>query len=149
MSEAGGGIRERAEKFLGNIKGITDVKARDKVDEIAGGGKLVTCEIKRNGDNTWGWYFEKDEIKEALFTGEEIAKFIANVVSPKSFVNVISSTPPVELIKLTVVSSLTLLFSIAVILVVVIRPDNPSLQVLTGLLGITIGYFVGKGDKPS
>jgi len=35
---------------------------------------------------------------------------------------------------------------IAVICIVGLDPHNPSLQILTGLLGLTLGYFVGKGQ---
>ncbi len=50
--------------------------------------------------------------------------------------------------KLVVVSILAFMFAISVIYIVISAPDNKSLQVLTGLLGLTIGYFVGKGDTP-
>ena len=50
--------------------------------------------------------------------------------------------------KLFVISILTIIFASAVIYVVIREPDNKSLQVLTGLLGLSIGYFVGKTDAP-
>ncbi len=48
-----------------------------------------------------------------------------------------------EFIKLMVISILTFMFAIAVTYLVIHTPDNKSLQVLTGLLGLTIGYLVG------
>jgi len=51
-----------------------------------------------------------------------------------------------EFFKMVTMSILTFIFAIAVIYIVIFNPDNKSLQVLTGLLGLTIGYFVGKAD---
>jgi hypothetical protein len=138
----------RAVQYLQGIKGVSDVQAKASSD-ISGGGVLVTTSLKRDGRDTWGWYFEKGEIQKALFTGEEIALFISKVVSPKSVRQLIGDTPIIELAKLAVMSFLTLVFSIAVVAIVILNPGNQNLQILTGLLGLTIGYFVGKGDRPS
>src|ERR1700723_3664670 len=43
-----------------------------------------------------------------------------------------------EFIKLIVISTLTFMFAMAVTYLVITTPDNKSLQVLTGLLGLTI-----------
>lgn len=53
----------------------------------------------------------------------------------------------VDILKLYIVTFLTITFSVAVIWIVIRDPENKALQVLSGLLGLTIGYIVGKNDK--
>lgn len=50
----------------------------------------------------------------------------------------------IDYLKLLVTSGLAIMFSLAVIWIVINKPDNQSLQVLTGLAGLTIGYLVGQ-----
>jgi hypothetical protein len=52
-----------------------------------------------------------------------------------------------EYVKLMVISLITFLFAVAFIYLVAVQPENKSLQVLTGLLGLMLGYFVGKREK--
>lgn len=147
MSNVSDTVQERGVRYLSNMRGITDVSAIRQPEEIAGGGMLVTTQLKREGRDTWGWYYEKGEITKALFTGEEIAKFISQQVAPKTFKEIMRSTPLIELVRMVVISVLTLLFSISVVFVVIRDPQNQSLQILNGLLGLTIGYFIGKVEK--
>jgi hypothetical protein len=79
MTDAKPDINERAVMFIEKIKGISEALVIT-VDDVAG-GLLATLKLKRDGVDSWGWYFEKGEIKKALFTGEEIAKFIAKELS--------------------------------------------------------------------
>lgn len=146
MLEDVGELRTRAVDYLSKIKGISDVNPTGDTD-LANGGAVVTARLKENGEDSWGWYYEKGDVKRALFTGEEIAQFIAKTTAGRSFLYNLSAAPPLDVIKICVVSVLTLAFAVAVIAIVARDPDNKSLQVLTGLLGLTLGYFVGKSDK--
>lgn len=141
-----GEIRDRAIDYLGALKGISDVEPF-VIDSLPDGGMLVTTKLKNKGDDTWGWYFEKGDIKRAFFAPEELAQYISSLAIPRQFVDRLLDAPPLELIKTAVVSFLTLIFSISVIYIVIHSPENKSLQVITGLLGLTIGYLVGKGDQ--
>ena len=141
-------IRDRASDYLSALKGISDVFP-SAIDTLPGEGTLVTNKLKLNGEDSWGWYFEKGDIKKAFFAPEELAQFISSSNIQRPFYDRLLDAPPLELIKTTVVALLTLVFSIAVISIVIAKPENQSLQVLTGLLGLTMGYLVGKGDQKS
>ena len=52
-----------------------------------------------------------------------------------------------DYVKLVVIAVLALSFGAAVLYVVLVQPENKSLNVLTGLLGLTTGYLVGKKEK--
>lgn len=52
-----------------------------------------------------------------------------------------------DFVKLVVIAVLALSFGAAVLYVVLMQPENKSLNVLTGLLGLTTGYLVGKKEK--
>jgi hypothetical protein len=140
-------VRTRAIEFFEKLRGVSQPEAAEE-SNIAG-GILVAVKFKREGVDTWAWYFEKGEIRKPLYRGTELAAFIEGQITPRPFRDLIRATPFQDLIKLTVVSALTVIFAIAVIYIVIDQPDNKSLQVLTGLLGLTIGYFVGKVDVPN
>ena len=57
--------------------------------------------------------------------------------------DLIPSARDPDYIRTMVVAVFTLVFGIAVVYVAVWDSKNPSLQVLTGLLGLGLGYFVG------
>lgn len=139
-------VRDRASDYLGALKGISAVEPF-AIDALPDGGTLVTAKLKNNGDDSWGWYFERGDIKRAFFAPEELAQYISASAIQRTFLGRLLDAPPLELIKATVVSFLTFMFSVAVIYIVISMPDNRSLQVLNGLLGLTIGYLVGKGDR--
>jgi hypothetical protein len=138
-------VGKRAVAFFETLRGVSEPEAAEQVG-IAG-GTLVAIRFKRDGLDTWAWYFEKGEIKRALYRGTELAAFIDNQ-SSRTIGALIKEMPLQDLIKLTVVSILTFIFAFAVIYIVMRDPENKSLQVLTGLLGLTIGYLVGKVDTP-
>ena len=146
MASGSGEIRDRASDYLGALKGISDVEPF-ATDSLPDGGMLVTAKLKNLGDDSWGWYFEKGDIKRAFFAPEELAQFISASSIQRTFGDRLLDAPPLNLIKTTVVSVLTFIFSAAVVFIVIDKPENKSLQVLTGLLGLTIGYLVGKGDQ--
>ena len=139
-------VRIHAVEFFEKLKGVSEPKAAEQ-NTIAG-GILVAVRHKKDGTDNWGWHFEKGEIRKSLSRGTDLAMFIEGQMAQKPFSDFIRTTPFLELMKLCVVSVLTILFAIAVIYIVIQEPDNKSLQVLTGLLGLTIGYFVGKTDTP-
>ena len=53
----------------------------------------------------------------------------------------------IEFLKVVVVYILTFMFTVSVVFIVIWQPENKSLQVLTGLLGLTLGYFVGRTER--
>jgi len=112
------------------------------------GGDLLTIRDEVNGTRTYGWYFEKGDNSKLLFTGEEIATYIASRSTSNPLMDYVQTTRFPKVVKLAVVAGLAIAFSVAVIFIVIHTPDNKSLQVLTGLAGLTIGYFVGKSDTP-
>ena len=148
MSNVSNEIRDRASDYLGALKGISAVEPF-VTDSMPDGGMLVTTKLKNNGDDSWGWYFEKGDIKRAFFAPEELAQFISASAMQRSFASRLLDAPPLDLIKTVVVATLTFVFSGAAIYIVISMPENKSLQVITGLLGLTIGYLVGKGDQRS
>lgn len=141
-------LRQRAREYLERIQNITDVSPITE-DFLDGGGWIVTARLKDTGADSWGWYYENGDVQKALFNGEEIAKFISRTTVRRSLGTYVMGTPFLDLAKMIVVALLTIGFSIAVVYLVITKPDNQSLQVLTGLLGLTLGYFVGKVDKPT
>ena len=52
-----------------------------------------------------------------------------------------------EYAKLIFIILITLVTLVAVIFLVIQQPDNKSLQILSGILGLLIGYLVGKRDQ--
>ena len=60
----------------------------------------------------------------------------------------IPSETRTDLLKIGVVSVLTILFAIAVVYLIIFDPENKALSILNGLLLLTIGYFVGKSESP-
>jgi hypothetical protein len=51
-----------------------------------------------------------------------------------------------EFLRMSSVIAFTLLFSVAVIWLVFRQPDNKALQILTGFVGLGLGYLVGKAS---
>jgi hypothetical protein len=113
-------------------------------------GSLSRVDFKRkdgSGKTVYGWAPELDKKSGRLRGGIEIFENTDQLIPFVSRAPTIKSHDT-DFIKLTVISVLTFMFA-SVIYVVIAAPENKSLQVLTGLLGLTIGYFVGKGDTPS
>jgi hypothetical protein len=114
-------------------------------------GSLSRVDFKRKDGSSktvYAWAPELDAKSGRLRGGIEIfdntdqlIPFVSRAPTTK--------THDTDFIKLIVVSVLTFMFAVSVIYVVIAMPENKGLQVLTGLLGLTIGYFVGKGDTPS
>ena len=94
--------------------------------------------IGQNNRRYENYVFERGQELKAYNTLKSLIIDRNNNIIPRI------STP--DLIKLLVVSGLTVMFAIALIYLVITQPENKSLQVLTGLLGLTLGYFVGKSD---
>jgi hypothetical protein len=140
-------IVDRAVEAFATQKNVSNPVAQG--ESSMAGGTLVTVKFQRDNRDSWAWYFEKGEVQKVLFRPEDMASFITSQIKPGTLSDLIRSTSFSELIKTIMVSILTLIFAISVILIVARDPDNKSLQVLTGLLGLTIGYFVGKTDKSS
>jgi hypothetical protein len=138
-------VGKRAVAYFEALRGVTVPVSAEQIS-IAG-GTLVAVNYKKDGVDNWAWYFEKGEIKKAVYRGTELVTFLDSQ-SKKTIVDLIKEMPFQDTIKLTMVSTLTIVFACAVIYIVIRDPDNKSLQVLTGLLGLTIGYFVGKVDTP-
>ena len=114
-------------------------------------GSLSRVDFKRKDGSSktiYAWAPEVDSKSGRLRGGIEIFDSTDQLIP---FVSRAPTTRAYDIgfIKLAVVSVLAFMFAVSVIYVVISAPDNKSLQVLTGLLGLTIGYFVGKGDTPS
>jgi hypothetical protein len=62
-------------------------------------------------------------------------------------IGLILSETRTDLLKIIVVSILTMFFAIAVVYITIFDPDNKALSILNGLLLLTIGYFVGKSES--
>ena len=122
--------------------GYSNTEYAKRSPEDLGAGKLYTVVFK-GADQQWreNYVFERGDKVKAYYTIREALR--------DSFTGIIPMWRDQEFIKLLVVAILTAAFATAVIGIVVWDPDNKSLQVLTGLLGLTLGYFVGKGDTPS
>jgi hypothetical protein len=116
----------------------TDYGVRQPED--VAGGKLYTV-VFRGENKEWmeNYVFVRGKFIKAYFTVRDVIVDSNNSIVPK--------WRDQEFIKLAVVSLLTVMFALAVVGIVLWNPDNKSLQVLTGLLGLTLGYFVGKSDS--
>ena len=108
--------------------------------EKVGSGKLYTVVFKGE-DGLWreNYVFEKGSDIRPYSNIRDVLRDTSNGIIP--------SWKDQDFVKLIVISILTGIFSISVIGIVILNPDNKSLQVLIGLLGLTLGYLVGKGDK--
>ena len=107
-----------------------------------GKGSMYTV-VYKGQDDIWreDYVFEIGETRRAY---HEVSTLVLDPLN-----NVIARQYSTDFIKLIVVSLLTLMFATSVIYLAISAPENKSLQVLTGLLGLTIGYFVGKVDPPA
>lgn len=83
MPDDAGDLRTRAVDYLSIIIGIADVNPTGETD-LANGGAVVTARLKGNGEDGWGWYYQKGEVKRALFNDEEIAQFVAKTTASRS-----------------------------------------------------------------
>ena len=103
-------------------------------------GKLYTVTFKGE-DGHWreNYVFERGKTLKPYYSIRDMIKDSTTGIIPRA--------TDTEFVKLMVISILTILFAVAVVWIVAVNPENKSLQVLTGLLGLTLGYFVGKGDK--
>jgi len=140
-------LEKRAIESFEALKGVEGAEFREKV-KIAGGTLVGVRHKGDDGKDRFGRYFENGEIKTNLKNTTEVARFIEGQIAPRPFAEFIRTTPFPELAKLTVVSVLAFILLVAVIYLVIQQPENKSLQVLTGLFGLTLGYFVGKADTP-
>lgn len=61
--------------------------------------------------------------------------------------DLIPDGPNLELVRLVAVVCFTLMFGAAVIYVVVQPTENKSVQILTGFVGLGLGYLVGKSPE--
>jgi len=143
-SEDDGMIEHRAIQLFDAMKGVTNSQVTAR--RASAGGNLLTVKFQRDGMDRWGWYFEKGDVRRPLYNAEEVASFIEAQMTGGFLAQLMRSPSTSEFFKMVTMSILTFIFAIAVIYIVIFNPDNKSLQVLTGLLGLTIGYFVGKAD---
>jgi hypothetical protein len=104
-----------------------------------GSGKLYSVKFK-GSDDVWheNYVFERGSDRRAYWSLHDLIL--------DSNTNLVPTFRDPDYLKLVVVCGLTVLLIIAVILIVAFEQENKSLQVLTGLLGLTLGYLVGKGD---
>jgi hypothetical protein len=135
-------IEDRGVRYFDTLKGVSNAEATAKL-EVAG-GTLVTIKHQKDGKDAWAWYFEDSKTQVALKNTLETAGFIEGRLKPLSFTRLISETTFPELVKLGVMSVLAIVFAFATVYLVIKEPDNKSVQLITGLLGLTLGYFLGK-----
>ena len=116
-------------------------------------GSLSRVDFKRKDGSSktvYAWAPESDAKSGGrLLGGIEIFDNTDQLIPFVSRAPIATKTYNADFVKLVVVSFLALMFAGSVIYIAVTAPDNKSLQVLSGLLGLTIGYFVGKGDTPA
>lgn len=142
-------IEQRAEDYIKGIRNATTLKPR-KARPIAG-GQMVTVEYYINGDNKvhWEWYYEKNGLVTTVSSGEEIADLVESQMPTKRIRDkLVPDTTTFEGLKTIVMAIMALLFALAVIIASLwpSLTNSSSLQILNGLLGLTLGFFVGKGD---
>jgi hypothetical protein len=145
---SGDSVENRAIESFEALKGVSGAGFREKVN-VAGGTLVAVRHKGDDGKDSFGWYFEKGEIKTNLRNTTEVARFIEGQIATNPFSEVVRRTPFPELAKIAVISVLALILLFAVIYIVINNPENKSLQVLAGLLGLTIGYFAGRVDSPN
>jgi hypothetical protein len=145
MTDTGGSAdtpEKRALELFEKSGRGSGAKATEQIN--VAGGILVRLKYKRDEKDKYAWYFEKGRIRRLLDRTMQVALAIEGELGQKSFLEFVMASPFPEIIKLIVVSLLTITLLIAIIYIATHPPENKSFPLLTGLFGFLCSYFVGR-----